>query len=247
MKSKSLCFVLAFITLVCNTAVSQRSQKMIEHDVIAGTITKDGKQIAGYLKLMGTESLMDENFSAPWDFQRDIRFMEKSAFDNAEKVRVKDFEKLGADEIEGYTYNNDSLVYESAKYADMSAVGAGMIAKKMFLRKVSTGKISLYHHFALPPAAGEVTNLKEIYLENANPNLVYRIGADGKLKLVNSLNVKKELTDCPAVVEKFEKGEYGMEGSAEKKGLAKLADKTVNRDAIRLAVIDDYNATCGTR
>jgi hypothetical protein len=218
------------------------NEKISSENVVAATIIKEGKEIAGYIKQMGTTSLNGNNYAAPWEFQGDIRFMEKDAFEKAEKIKNKDYMKYEAGDIDGYKYNGE--IYEAVKYADMSAVGAGMVAKKMFLKKVTEGKITLYHHFSSPISMGEMSEMEESYRESANPNVVYRIGQDGKLKLVNSLNVKKEITDCPTVVEKYEKGEYGTDGGEEKSGLAKLADKTILRDGIRMAVIEDYNATC---
>ncbi len=223
-------------------------EKMEKEYVVKGSIIKGGKEIEGYIMKTGTETLMSstETVPAPWEFQNDIRFIEKTAFDALAKVKLKDFDKYGADEIEGYKYQGDSLMtFESVKYADMSAVGTGMIAKKMFMQKFSEGKISLYLHYAPPAAMGEVSSIEQSMREGAVGSLVYKVGKDGKLKLVTNLNVKKELADCPTVVERFEKGGYGMESDKEEaSGLAKLADQTLNRDAIRLAAIFEYNTIC---
>jgi hypothetical protein len=244
MKNAMKCFALACLAMIALNAQGQRTDKMKEEDVVVGSIIRDGKEIQGYIKAMGWSAVGDKVFSAPWEFQKDIRFMEKETFEKAEKIRNKDYEKLEAGDIDGYKYR-DSLVYESVKYADMSAVGAGMIPKKMFMRKVSDGKISLYVHFGSPMVVGESHEFEQSYIDSAVPNYVYRIGKDGKLKLVNSLNVKKELADCPAVVEKYEKGDYGVQAGEEKKsGLAKLADKTIARDGVRFGAIDDYNNVC---
>lgn len=77
-------------------------------------------------------------------------------------------------------------------------------------------------------------------------NLVYRKGTEGKLSLVNSLNIKKELADCPLVVEKHEKGQYSLtnDGKKESSKAGKLLNNAVFRDEVRLAAIEDYNNNC---
>ena len=178
-------------------------------------------------------------------FQQSIRFIEKNAFETAEKIKNKDYTKYDAKDVQGYKYNNDSLIFESVKYADMSAVGTGMLPKMKFMRKVSEDKISIFHNYQVPPPVGEVSNLREIYIENQTPDLVYRIGSDGKLKLVNSLNVEKELSSCPVVVTKYKNNEYKAVGTEESQSNAnKFLNKAIFRDAVRLMVIADYNQQC---
>lgn len=171
--------------------------------------------------------------------------MDASTFENTAKLKLKHYEKLDAKDIEGYRYA-DTLVYESVRYADMSAVGTGMIAKRKFMRKIHDNKISLFLHFQSPPPVGEVSELERIAAEcRANPELVFRLGKDGKLKLLTSLNVSKDLADCPTVVRKFENNEYkavGDETSASKAN--KLLNKVVFREEVRLLVVEDYNNTC---
>jgi hypothetical protein len=240
------------IALVCAhvqlNAQQSIEDKMKAENVVRGTIIKDGKETEGYLLKTGTTTLISSTdvVPAPWEFQKDIRFIEKSTFAALEKVKLKNFEKYSADDIDGYKYEGDSIMtFESVKYADMSAVGTGMIAKKMFMQKYSEGKISLYLHYSPPISMGEVSAMEQSMRDGAVGSLVYKVGKDGKLKLINNLNVKKELVDCPAVVEKFEKGGYGMQADkGEATGLAKFADQTLNRDVIRLAAILEYNTIC---
>lgn len=222
--------------------------KMKAENVVRGSIIKDGNETEGFILRTGTTTMISstEVVPAPWEFQKDIRFIEKSIFEGLEKVKFKNFEKYSADEIDGYKYQGDSLMtFASVKYADMSAVGTGMIAKKMFMQIIFEGKVSLYNHYSAPMSMGEVSAMEQSIRDGAIANVVYKIGKDGKLKLINNLNVKKELIDCPAVIEKFEKGGYGMQAEKEQAtGLAKLADQTLNRDVIRMAALMEYNTTC---
>lgn len=245
MRNYVLGFFLLGLFLFCNNGFSQVAQKMIYENVVRGSIIMGGKEIEGYMKRMGTAYLPEFWYQAPWEFQKGIRFIEKGVFEKAQKIRNKDYIKFEAGDIDGYKYHGDSLIFESVKYADMSALGMNMIPKKMFMRRVLEGSICLYHHFHLPPSFGQVSELRKIYTEYANPEVVYRINRDGKLKLVNGLNVKKEFVGCPVVVEKYEKGEYGLQGGdPNASGLVKLADKTLFRDEVRLLAITDYNLIC---
>ena len=245
MKNTKIYLVAVCMMLLSFSAYSQLDRKIADENVIPGAVIKDGKEIHGYIRRIGTTYLDESLYSTPWEFQKDIRFMEKEAFAKAEKIKNKDYTKYEAGDIEGYKYNGDSLTFESVKYADMSAVGTGMITKKMFMRKVGDGKITMFFHYGQPLVVGELSAIEASYEESAVPNYVYRIGKEGKLKLVNSLNVEKELADCPAVVEKYQKGDYGVAAGEEKRSsLAKLADKTIARDGIRISVIADYNEVC---
>jgi hypothetical protein len=63
--------------------------------------------------------------------------------------------------------------------------------------------------------------------------------------MLNSLNVNKELTDCPVVVEKYEKNEYKVIGDDESASKAnKLLNKVVFRNEVRFLVVEDYNKIC---
>lgn len=242
---KYVLVLIAATAMICPNAFGQLEKKIKDEWVVPGTITRDGKVIEGYIKKMGTTSLSsNEIVPAPWEFQKSIRFIEKSKFESLEKVKNKDYEKLEAADLTAYTYQNDSLKFEGVKYADMSAVGTGMIPKKMFMRKISEGKISMFMHYSNPPSMGEVSVMDEETRACAEPNMVYRVGADGKLKLVNALNVSKELSDCPDVVKKFEAGEYKSSLLPGDGKFAKFMNKTLFKDEVKMLVIDDYNMTC---
>lgn len=233
-----LCLVLG-IPFFCS---GQTEDKMEKEGVVAGVIYKNGGEIQGYIRKTGMAHVIDKVYPAPWLFQSEIRFIPKDVFDNNEKIKNKFFETYEAKDCDGYKY--DTLVFESVKYADMSAVGMNMLPKKMFMRKVLDDKISLFHYFKSPPAVIS-GSFESIYIDCAKPNLVYRVGKDGKLKQVNDLNINKELSDCPLVIEKQSKGEYEVVGSkGESSRLKKLVDNMVFREQVRLMAIEDYNNNC---
>ncbi|WP_010662307.1 hypothetical protein [Marinilabilia salmonicolor] len=243
---KHLVIFLMLFFSISSVLFGQLEEKMKKEGVVKGTIIKNGKATDGFIKILGKTYHDDKWYPAPWEFQSKIKFIPTKTFENTEKVKNKHFEKYDAKDIDGYTY--DSLVYESVKYADMSAVGMNMLPKKMFMRRIADDKISLYVHFYEMPdvMVYEGNEYVELLEENAKPNLVYKIGKNGKLKLVNNLNIEKELSDCPQIVEKQKKGEYKVVGKdgEEASGLKKVLNNSVFREDVRLQAIQDYNENC---
>jgi hypothetical protein len=139
------------------------------------------------------------------------------------------YKKYGPKDISGYRYEN--MIFESVKYADMSAVGFGMLGKKMFMRKIIDGKISLFYHYDNPPTVLVGETFESYYKECAQEHVVYRKGKDGKLKLAGSIvsrKIDQELfEDCPYVKEKLDTDVYS--GSSNEK---------------RWLAIEDYNEHC---
>jgi hypothetical protein len=227
---------------ISNLSFGQIEEKMKKEGVVKGVILKDGGKIEGFIKKLGSTYWESTYYDAPWEFQATIKFIPKDVFENNEKIKNKYFEKYEAKDCDGYIY--DTLIFESVKYADMSAVGAGMIAKKMFMKRTLDDKISLFEFYQVPPSivTGDYVN---ILIENAKPSLVYRVGEKGKLKLVNDMNVKKELANCSYVIEKYERGEYKIVGKeGEGSGGNKLLNNTMFREQVRLMIIEDYNNNC---
>lgn len=226
-------------------ASSQLEEKIEKEGVVTGVIYKDGGEIHGYIKKRGYIRHETRILPAPWFIQKEISFIPKDVFENNEKIKNKYYDKYTPKDCDGFDF--DTLTYETVKYADMSAVGFDMIPKKVFMKKVLSDKISLYHYFKSPPRvfSGDKEEFKEMYKECSKINLVYRVGDDGKLKLVNDMNIEKELSDCPMVTEKQSKGEYKMVGSEEESsGFNKLVNNSVFREQVRLMAISDYNKHC---
>jgi len=228
---------------------AQDSEVKGESDLISGSISKKGKTVEGYFKPVGTAYTNGKTFDAPWQFQGNMKFISAEDFDKKSaknsKLKNKDFEKLGPKDIEGYTY--DLFTYRSVKYSDASALGTGMLAKKLFMRIIDEDKISTFHFFASPPpvATGEA-GFEPHFIECAKEQVVYRIGDDGKLKLVANMNVKKELADCDLVVQKQKDGQYQAVGSKNDKPskLNQLINKQGFGEETRLMAIHDYNENC---
>lgn len=246
MKKKVVCLfsALCFFSL---SVFSQNEKKMQDEGVTVGSIVKDGKEVQGYIKVMGTTSMVGSGveYAAPWQFESSISFIPKEVFDNNEKIKNKYYEKYSAKDIDGYFYGTDRKYYESVKFADMSQMGLSMIAKKMFMNKVKEGKITLYAYYENPPLIMDGSVVDQTYKECAKPKMVYKKGADGKLKLVADMSVEKELADCPLVTEKQKNGEYKVIGKDGKSStFNKVLNFAIGKEEIRLMAIEDYNTKC---
>jgi hypothetical protein len=226
---KTLVFATVLLFGICSMTNAQIEEKMKAENVVKGAIFKNGEEIEGYIKAIGKvyESDINEEYPAPWEFQGDIRFIPKDVFENTEKIKGKLYQKYGPKDISGYRY--EDLFYESVKYADMSAVGLNMLSKKMFLLRIVDDKISIFYHYQTPPSVVSRTR----YIDCAKEHIIYRKGADGKLKLLEApsslggLNMDKDWEDCPYVKEKQANGGYS--GS---------------HIEVRLEAIADYNKNC---
>ena len=228
-----------FLFFLSIVVFGQLEEKISKENVVPGKILKDGKESEGYIKMTGKIG----DYSAPWQFQDGIKFIPKDVFEKAEKIKANLYEKYGPEDCDGYVF--DTLVFESVKFSNMTTVGLGMLGQKMFMQLISKDKISFYHFFNSPPkiVTGGDT-FENYYLECAQPNLVYRIGKDGKLKIIEYLNIEKELADCPSVIEKHKNGDYASPGSQEKKGLGQFFGKLNEVDIIRIRAAEDYNKSC---
>lgn len=247
---KRVTFCLLLTVGLSTSAFCQMEEKMKLEYVVPGAIIQDGKEIPGYIKKMGTATASTDVkntvvYPAPWQYQSTFKFIPKEVFENTNKIKPKMYVKYTPKDCSGYKY--DTLVFESVKYSDMSSVGVNMFPTKMFMRKLSDDKISLFLFFESPPAVGIYGpgEYEKILVDCAKEKVVYRIGKEGKLKEVGVLNIEKEMSDCPMVVEKQAKGEYkvlGKEGKGTR--LGKLLGNTVFRDDTRLMAIADYNTNC---
>lgn len=235
---------LFFMLIIFSSHVfSQFEEKIKKENVVIGSITKDGKEIIGYIKAIRT--VVYENnaeFSSPWNFQNDIDFIPKEVFETTAKIKNKLFESYGPKDIDGYKYEDN--IYVSLKYQDLSAVGTGMFPKMVFMRQISAGKISTFYNYDFPPSIVTGSFAPE-YTRCNKPHLIYKKGKDGKAKLVNDLNIEKELADCPYVIEKHKKGEYkAIGGEGESSGFNKLVNNTLYKEQVRVNAIEDYNLHC---
>jgi hypothetical protein len=227
---KQLVFLTVLLSLFI-TVNAQIEEKMKAERVVKGAIFQDGQEIEGYIKSLGQvySHNTQQYYPAPWEFQGNINFIPKDVFENTVKISGKLYKKYGPKDISGYRY--EDLEFESVKYADMSAVGMNMIPKKMFLRRITNDKVSVFYHYDTPSSVVVGGTFEEAYAECAQERVVYRKGIDGKVKLITGIKGintnDKDFADCPYVAEKKANGGYSG-----------------NHLDIILAVIEDYNTNC---
>lgn len=200
-------------------------ERIRRENVVRGAIFKNGEVIEGYIRKMGTTVWQNDTFPAPWEFQGNIRFIPKDVFETSERIRANMFRRYRPRDIQGYRY--EDMIFESVRYADMSAAGANMIPRQMFLRRIIYDRISVFHHFASPPTL--VTGaFGEELVRAAQPFYVFR--RDGRLRLIDGvggINMNRDWEDCPYVQAKVDNDEY-----------------TGSRLERRLQAIKDFNKHC---
>jgi hypothetical protein len=236
-----------FVVMLMTSAnlFAQLEEKIKNQRVVPATITRDGNKIEGYMIKMGTDEIpfttSGTKFSAPWTFQKEVLFMEKSRFESMPKIKYKDYERLGPGDIQGYSYNNDSLSFESRKYANLNNPGLGMMPKLVFLRKLAKhSKISVYVHYTAPSGNGPEDKQTAEFKDAAIPYLVYFKAGDDNAKGVGVLNIEKQLSDCPKVVEHYKKGDYKKQGTEREEYGDYLANAS-DQDISKLYAIAEYN------
>lgn len=236
----SLCAVNAQINI---------TERIKKENVVRGIIIQDGKQKEGYIKkILETRVLEGKTYKALDNFQSSIYFIPKNEFETVEKLKNKMYAKYEPKSIDGYLYiyeNGDTLIYESLKYSDKSALGLQMLPKKIFLRLESKGKLSFYSYFnSLPPVMAGADFIRECYETAETPEMVIRrTGDTSSPNKIELINIEKELADCPIVVEKYKNGEYGIIG---KKGsdskFMKVINKLAVNDEMKYQALMEYNS-----
>ncbi|MCC7245727.1 MAG: hypothetical protein IT269_08620 [Saprospiraceae bacterium] len=207
-----------------------------------GSITlEDGTVKKGVIRNFGSD---DE----PWHYQSSVRFMDSTTWNGLTKARNKDFEKYEPDEIKAYELLDNGLVYVSKPYSDMTSVSIKMAKTWYFMRAIVQGKTALYHYYDAPPnfyigKEGEYEKMKQ---EKAINNYVLVEQQENKLKNITDIDLRKSIEDCPAVLAKYDAGEYGTSpmDTGKKKGLGKFIAKVVDSNKMKefaAPLFRDYN------
>ena len=188
------------------------------------------------------DGVIEANTEFPWSFQKEIKFYDTKLLGT--KIKGKDKKEFGPKDIRGFTF--DDRTYESNKFADLSAVGPASLGAMYFLEVVLTGKINLYHLYDSPPTFISGTTIEEANAAARTPRLLIKKG-DDKVKELTNNNISKFIEDCPSVLAKYDKGEYGNTVRDPNKSLAgNLLAKALAgspQEAILMDIVKDYNAT----
>jgi hypothetical protein len=243
-KSRNLFLTSGYLLISVLSVWAQSQPDLKGQRVVPGNITRDGKRIEGYILMMGTGSIPfsvnEKKYSTPWSFQKEIRFITKDQFEALPKIKFKDYEKLEPGDIDGYSYNNDSLTFDSRKYANLNTAGLGMIPKMTFLRRLVKNKISIYAHFNQPSGNGPEDKQVVEYTECSNPTLLFQQGEDNA-KMISLMSIEKQITDCPKVIERYKNGEYNSITDLAKEEYGDILTKASNQDIAKLFAIAEFN------
>ena len=232
---------------LCANAQTDLIKKIQKENVVKGVIIQQGIETEGYIKKISeNRSYEGKNYKAYDNFQSEISFIPKDLFENTEKLKGNMYTKYKPYHIDGYKYiyeNGDMLVYESVKYSDKSTISVRTIAQEKFLRLDSKGKLSIYTYYNAPPAVMSGSDyIRKRYEEAEEAQVTYR-RADSKEspKMIEFVSIEKELADCPQVVEKYKRGDYGV-GEKVKSKFLKTLNKVSNNDQVKYAALMEYNS-----
>jgi hypothetical protein len=197
----------ALIMCVSSVAFAQYEEKMQEEGVVHGTVTVNGETIEGYIK-KDEVTFAEKTHIAYYSLQKSIKFIDKSTFENTEKIKRKMYTTYTPKNCQGFTY--ESEVFDVRRYADNSAVGFNMIPRNMFMRQIKVnGPVTFYLHYNTPSIVytGEGAYEAEMTEIFKNPHLAYFRDGMEKPEMIDHLT-KKDFADCPRIQQKMENKEY---------------------------------------
>lgn len=196
------------------------------------------------LKEDGTqeEGIIEADLTLPWRLQKEIKFFDKMLLEYGSKIKNKDKKEYGPKDIKGYSIGDK--VWESQKYADLSAVGPAALGAMFFLERVENGKIKLFNFYGTPPAIVTGETIDQSNEEYRTPLLLIQKGTDKAKVLAPATDLSKFIGDCPEVNEKYKKGEFGNKAVDEDKNkmgklLARASDGADM--SVFVAVVLAYN------
>lgn len=215
-------------------ALNVYAQKELSDTQFEGfVIDNDGKKMEGIIEM---------NPAYPWDVQKGIKFIPMKTWETKDKIKNKDKEKYDPKDLQSFQAGD--MVYETQKYADLSAVGFANIPKKYFLKRLEDGKIKLYRFYSSPPKVISGRTFEEVYAElRENYQLAFFKEGD-KIRSADGTDMSKYIDDCEMVWQKFKDGLYGNAKRKEEmtkvgKFLRTMGDN-MNEDEYRV-LISEYN------
>lgn len=228
---------IAILIVLALSFTSLYAQRELKDNQYKGKIImKNGKEKIGIIELKGNE------IQSPWSKQEDVKFISEENF-KKEKIKRKDKEKFSPKDIQGF-YAADRY-FESAKYSDMSAVGASMIPKWYFMEKLVDGKIDIYRFYRSPGKVGiavgeeEIAEMERFEEEcRTQPDMLIKID-DDKIKNVLNVDIYDYIAECETVVAKYKNGDYGIKplDNDDKKGVGKFVSKTLDANRLNSSII----------
>jgi hypothetical protein len=228
-------------------------------------ITKDDKKIEGIVKLVGGST-------APWKNQKKVKFIAKENIDLTKKKQK--FSKMDADDMKEYVAIEDSVerhfrLIKFTNKREAISSGGGLGAQIKTIKNLShtthmaevivDGPITMYRLYGYPaPVAVGNSDVAEMEAANQNlidnPDILVQKG-DDKPKELTAADIRKLVSDCPAVAEKLANNGFSTYDPAreekKKSAMGKLIKGELDRGGSKLLdmgtqIFPEYNATCNT-
>lgn len=251
-------FLLAIAALVSVNSFAQYEAKMEQQNVIKGSVIVNGEKIDGYIKKKPTVEVNGEKVPAMYLLQEDILFIEKNTFETIDKIKGKNIVKYSPKDCDGFYYGD--YCFETRKFCiDPTAMGTNAIPKKIFLHVLKQyDKVTFYAFYdntgnTSPDENGLAKLDPEKVAEHIkNPAIAYYLTGADRAKNVCQLNAKKELADCPAILEKVANKMYKVDRTADDNyklfGIATSTNSeilAIGDDNRNLNILEDYiNGIC---
>lgn len=209
-----LCFTVSF--------AQDLAKKMKDNEVVKGTVFVDGKSIEGYIKAVKSFVIDNEmNALYIWKLQYKIEFIEKSVFENTEKIKGKLFTKYTSKNCSGFIYEDEKLgaiTFEATKYHDASALGFPANDFLQVLKKY--GDITFYAWYEAPATTtlmlgasdGPALTPEDAYLV---PQVFVKREGSSMAHYAGNFKVEKEFADQKELLEKYNNEEFDSERTIE--------------------------------
>jgi hypothetical protein len=222
----------------------------IDYKAISQTLPLKINQIEAELTPKGSKAIAgiiefgDPFYVSPYQNSENITFIPLDIFKlSMGKVKDKDKKVYKPEDVENYkTYGKE---FVGTEYSDPTALS--LSGNKALLESLISGKANLYIRYEVPCSGTSVGDceFKSNMDSKARPTIIANVGKKSVV-IFNYSAFAELLKDCPAVVEKLKKGEYGNPPIAEKTGkLAKMLEKSkhdnININAVK-AAITEYNS-----
>lgn len=211
----------------------------------------NGNEKEVYIKKARTVDVNGEQLPAFGEFERGISIIEKTIFEKYDKIKKKYIVSISPKDCDGFKY--EDYFFETVKFTvDPTAAGTNAIPKKFFLRQLKKyDKLTFYAYY--PTENVKFGTDEKLAEEMKDPGIIYSFNGSDKAKWVETLHIKKELADCPAILDKLENKMYKVDRTeADNKKLfnvpisTKSAFISIGADyCARLNALDDYvNGKC---
>ncbi len=192
------------------------------------------------------EVIIETNLNYPWITQKYIRYFDDSLLRSGERVKLRDKPKYDAKSIAGFRLEGKE--YEAHKYESMTTLDIKIRDTYYFFEVAIDGPIKLYKLYESPPLVMEGDS-ERIYEElRKNPDIIMSKG-DSKLTVASSGTLEKFISDCPAVAEKYNHGDYNNKlveqtDGKKKSKLKSLINRVTNTPSVNsyvFEVVTEYN------